>query len=158
MYKMFRKFQKRHSGEFLGSPGSSLLLSGFLWLCVVRGLSLQWLLLLSRACGLQQLWLLGLVAPRCMWNLPGAGIKPVSYTDRQILNYWATREVYNGDILPNILQLLLGGSWYHSQLSEQTSPFLVLFLWQHQTSEAISEKDRDVMSLIYFLYFLRKSN
>ena len=77
-------------------PGSSLLHAGFSLVAVSRGSSpvsvlgflMWWLLMLqstaSGAHGLQQPWLPGLAAPG-VWDLPGAGIKPVS--PREALKY-----------------------------------------------------------------------
>ena len=77
-------------------PGSSLLHAGFSLVAAsggsspvaVLGFLMWWLLMLqstaSGAHGLQQPWLPGLAAPG-VWDLPGAGIKPVS--PREALKY-----------------------------------------------------------------------
>ena len=71
-------FKKLFQHFIFDCSGFSLLHKGF---SLVAGFSLWWLLLLwstgCRARGLQQLWL---SLPCGMWDLPGPGIEPMSFT------------------------------------------------------------------------------
>ena len=83
-----------------GCTGSSLLCTGFLYLLWARcsGFSLQWLLLLqSMVFGVHELQKLGCMGLAVPWNVGSSWTRDqtrVPCIGRQILYYWATREVW----------------------------------------------------------------